>query len=266
MIPLATVLYPAAIGFVIGAISGSFIAAAIYRLPRQLSMLHPVRSFCPACQQNIYWYDNIPLISFLFLRGKCRFCQVRIDRIYPVVELLAVVGSSAMIYYFNDLQTVAWYLILFYLLLAVGFIDARFYIIPNKVLLSGLIPVIIFALLQGPYFFLRQVISGLVALLLLYLVRVWGNHTLKRESLGWGDIKLGAVLAFFLGFQGFLATLFIAACLALLWIGIVGFINSSSTSRQIPLAPFWSVSVVILFFFSAQSDALPFALPFLSKF
>ena len=125
------------IAFVLGSCIGSFLNVVIYRVPREISVGKPKRSFCPSCEKPIPIYLNIPLVSWLMLRGKCRFCGARIAARYFVVELITALFFLAIWIAFPVPQVAAVYWILAALLLAATFIDLEHYIIPDEITIGG---------------------------------------------------------------------------------------------------------------------------------
>src|SRR5512141_2868838 len=122
----------------LGALIGSFLNVCIYRLPRRESIVWP-GSHCPACSKPIAWYDNVPILGYLMLAGRCRACSVSIPLHYPVVESLNTVGYLAMLWFFGPTMVAAVYAILFSALLVVAGTDLSHKIIPNAVTFPGIV-------------------------------------------------------------------------------------------------------------------------------
>ena len=126
--------------FIIGLAIGSFLNVCIYRIPRSdVSIYSPRRSFCPACNQSIKFYDNIPLLSYLILRGKCRHCKAKISVLYPVVELVTAVLFLVMYYNFEITLELMLALVFIVVLIPIFVIDAQHTIIPTVIVWTGLI-------------------------------------------------------------------------------------------------------------------------------
>ena len=121
---------------VLGAVTGSFLNACIHRMPRGVSLLNPKRSFCPACEKTIPWYENLPVVSWVFLRGKCSGCGAPISFRYPLVELLAA-GLFLALWLKFDFPLGPAYFAFVALLLAATFIDFEHFIIPDEITLGG---------------------------------------------------------------------------------------------------------------------------------
>ncbi|MCX8160266.1 MAG: prepilin peptidase [Candidatus Saccharicenans sp.] len=197
---------------VAGLVWGSFLNVVIYRLPRELSLVRPPSS-CTKCERRIKWYDNIPVLSYLVLGGKCRFCGEKISPVYPAVEALTAV-CFVIVYFHNlrffDLQFFA-DCIFVSSLIALGFIDFFHQIIPDHIS----IPVLVLALVYAPFRYdlnLRRALLGAVAgggfLLVVYLVYLLWK---KKEGLGMGDVMMMLMVGAYLGLSRTILTLLLAS-------------------------------------------------------
>ncbi len=196
--------------FLFGLIIGSFINVCIYRLPRNESVVFPPSS-CTKCKNKIRPWDNIPVISFLLLRGKCRFCRTPISSKYPLVELLHGIGFLFIFHEFGLSFQTPIYLLFFSSLVAVIFIDLSHQIIPDVITLPGIVIGVLAASTILPPGLLNSLIGLLLGGGLFYLVAVLSLAILKKEGMGGGDIKLIAMIGAFLGWQAVLLTIFLAA-------------------------------------------------------
>ncbi len=194
--------------FLLGLAIGSFLNVCIYRIPRSdMSIYSPRRSFCPECNQSIKFYDNIPLLSYLFLRGKCRHCKAKISVLYPIVELATAVLFLAMFYQFGQFGKTLEFvhaLIFVSVLIPIFVIDAQHYIIPNVISLTGLIlglGIVCTIAYHGRDFdYLKMRLIGFVAGgLVLWLIAFVGSAILRKKAMGMGDVKLMAIIGLFLG-------------------------------------------------------------------
>jgi leader peptidase (prepilin peptidase)/N-methyltransferase len=205
----------AAIGAMFGALFGSFLNVCIVRLPKDISVVRP-RSRCPRCGAQLAWYDNIPVVSWLVLRGKCRGCQLPISPMYPIVELLvaALWGWMAWRHGFGleGLRGAIFGTIL----IGIAFTDAREYIIPDEFSLGGLVIGLLFAAAGGLAAFQVAALGAAVGFALLWLVGAAGTWVFKEEAMGGGDIKMMAMVGAFVGWQGVLLTVFLGALLGTL--------------------------------------------------
>jgi leader peptidase (prepilin peptidase)/N-methyltransferase len=197
---------------VLGLVWGSFLNVVIYRLPRDQSLLRPPSS-CPKCGRRIKWYDNIPVLSYLLLGGKCRFCGEKISLVYPLVEALTA-GCFVLVYFHNlkflDLQFFADCLFVSFLI-ALGFIDYFHQIIPDHLTIPGLV----LALVYAPFRYdlnLRQALVGAVLgagfLLVVYLVYLLWR---KKEGLGMGDVMMMLLVGAYLGIGRTVLTLLLSS-------------------------------------------------------
>lgn len=232
--------------FLFGTAIGSFLNVLIYRLPIGKSIVKP-GSFCPHCRKPIKWYENIPIISFLLLKGKCSGCRKSISLRYPLVELFTGLIFLCLFIKFDLGVEFFFYLFFFCSLIVISGIDFSHQIIPDIISMPGIIIGIAFQLLNG------NVKLGLVGLFfgggLILLIRVFGGWVYKKEVMGLGDVYLTAMIGAFVGFPFVLVAIFFAALSGSV-MGIL-FIVSTKQNREslIPFGPFLSLggAAVILF-------------------
>jgi leader peptidase (prepilin peptidase) / N-methyltransferase len=224
-----------AAGAVLGALLGSFINVVIYRLPRDLSLVRP-RSKCPHCGAGIAFYDNIPLVSYFVLGGRCRRCRGPISARYPLVEALGAALTAVIVGLApTPLMAVVW--IAFALsLLAVLFIDFDYQIIPDAITLPGIVVGLVAAAF-GPLPFRDSVIGVAVGGGGLLLVAEAYRRIARREGLGLGDVKLMAMVGAFLGWRGALATLILGSLAGSL---VGGALIASRRGTRLTALPFGS--------------------------
>jgi len=240
------------IAFCIGLIAGSFLNVCIYRMPRDLSVVWP-GSRCVACQHSIPWWDNLPLLSFLILRGKCRFCRVPISWRYPLVELLG--GGAVLLavchWGFTPYGIAA--AVLFLSFIIVFFVDVEHQIIPDEISLGGIVAGLLFSSIfplwhQGSTF-LEGFQSSLIGIFagggILILVAMFGSWLFKKEAMGGGDIKLLAAVGAFFGWQGALFTL-VAGSFVGAFFGIA--IKVLKGYDKIPFGPYLVLGTVLYMF------------------
>lgn len=252
--------------FLFGSIVGSFLNVCIFRMPYEGYSLVKPSSHCPLCKSAILWFDNIPLVSFLFLRGRCRFCQERISFQYPLVELLTAFAFLMMYNRYNLSFDFFIYTVFACGLIVVAFIDIRWRIIPDEISVGGTVIGLIFALAKSiPQFnnFPRIPLidslagailggaliygSGLLGNLIIFKLMKKGPIEGETESMGGGDVKLLAMIGSFLGWELALATFFIAPFLGTI-AGI--YVLVCKKSHLIPYGPFLSIAAIISLFFS----------------
>jgi leader peptidase (prepilin peptidase)/N-methyltransferase len=235
--------------FVGGLAVGSFLNVVIYRLPRGKSLLRP-GSACPSCRKPIRFYDNIPVLSFLLLKGRCRHCGEKISWRYPLVELLtATVFTLVVIVHGFSLQSLS-YVLLTAMLIAITFIDLEHFIIPDYITIPGAILGLFLAFFSEHMTILNAVIGLLVGGVSLFLIALLGDKLFKRESMGGGDIKLSALLGAYLGWQQVIFVLVSASFFGAV-IGVVGILLSKQVkkTRLIPFGPFLALGALVAIFF-----------------
>jgi len=202
--------------FIFGVIIGSFLNVCIYRLPLNISIVKP-RSFCPFCEKTIAWYDNVPLISYILLGGKCHGCKKPISFRYFIVELLTALLSVGLFYYFSLSAAFFVYWIFVCSLIAVTFIDIEYQEIPDEIsipgIFAGLILITVFKL-HGSGTYIPSFVNSSLGIIAgggsMFLLGIVGEFIFKKEALGGGDVKLMAMIGAFLGWKLVLLTFFIA--------------------------------------------------------
>ena len=231
--------------FVFGLIMGSFLNVCIYRIPRNKSIVYPPSS-CPACGSKIKWYDNIPILSYIILKGKCRVCNSKISPVYPIVELLAAFYSLLVYLRFGLTIDTVFYLIFGYMLIVASFIDLFHLIIPDRISLGLTVSGLVFGFINHDI--LHSVFGFVFGFVLLYIIAVLGKAIFKKEAMGGGDIKLLGAIGTFVGVKGVLFTLFVASFLgSAVGISLIA-LGEVKLSQRIPFGPYLSVSAAIYLF------------------
>lgn len=199
----------------LGLLLGSFLNVCIVRWPAEQSVVRP-RSRCPQCENLIAWYDNIPVVSWLVLRARCRHCGKAIPWRYPAVELATgVIWAWAAWQYGPSVEMVRAGLF-FTILLGIAMTDAREYIIPDEFSVGGAGLGIVFAFAGGALGWSDALLGAAVGYALLWLIAVAGTRAFGQDAMGGGDIKMMAMVGAFLGWTGVLLTLFLGALLGTL--------------------------------------------------
>ena len=236
---------------IFGLMFGSFLNVVIYRLPRKESLAFPA-SHCPVCGKDVKWYDNVPVLSYMILRGKCRTCKTAISPVYPFVELLVSVMAMWLFYLNGKTLGFVVDIILALILLAAAFIDAKHMIIPDRLNAFGAAAGLILALASGVKVFLFGVMGAVTGIVILMLMYWMGKLFYRREGVGMGDVKLAAVIGIFLGPFWCMITLVLAVFSGGIW-GIVQIIGRRRfAGGQIPFGPFISFGGGMVLFFRAQ--------------
>jgi leader peptidase (prepilin peptidase) / N-methyltransferase len=202
--PTATVVFG-----LFGAIIGSFLNVCIYRLPRGRSVVWPA-SACPGCERQLAWYENIPVIAYLALGGRCRTCGIPISPRYPIVEATTGVLFAAAFWYYGPSALLVSRLVLVCALIVLFAIDLEHHLLPNVITLPGIAVGFAFSLLTEPGW-----ISSVIGILLgggvLYTIAEVYYRVRHEEGLGMGDVKMLAMVGAFLGWKLTLVTLMLAS-------------------------------------------------------
>ncbi|HXG22304.1 MAG TPA: A24 family peptidase [Methylomirabilota bacterium] len=237
--------------FLFGAAIGSFLNVCIYRLPDHESIVLPA-SHCRSCSQVLSWYENVPLLSYLLQRGKCRSCGARFSSRYFWVELLTAFFAIALVYRFGLTVTTIGYFIFLAALVAITFIDLDHQIIPDVISLPGVVVGIVFSLVS-PALTLGESVIGAVAGAGVLLAVFWGYYLVTHEEgLGMGDPKLLAMIGAFLGWRAIGFTLFCASLAGSL-VGVTLMLRRGAGRKMaIPFGPFLAFGAVCYLFFGEQ--------------
>jgi leader peptidase (prepilin peptidase)/N-methyltransferase len=249
-----------ALAFLAGLLIGSFLNVCVFRLPRDLSVMKPARSFCPFCEETIAWYDNIPVLSYILLRAKCRRCGAHIPLRYPVVELSTGAAFGICVKAFGVTPSALKYALFSAIMIALIASDFEERILPDEFTVGGGVLGLIvawfvplrgeFALFVVPYAFGPRWVSVGEALIgaAVSSGSIWFAGWLyekvrHREGLGFGDVKMIFMIGAFLGLPGALLTL-IAASL----VGAVGglvfihFSGKDASTYELPFGSFLGVA------------------------
>ncbi len=227
---------------------GSFLNVCIYRIPRRKSILFP-RSFCPKCGAKISFYDNIPLLSYIILKGRCRNCKGKISLEYPLVEFLTSALLVLVYLRFGLSWDFAARSILILFMILTFFIDLKHKIIPDVLTFPGILLGFLLSFVVKSPSILDSLLGILVGGGMFYLAAVLGELLFKKESLGGGDIKLAMMLGAFLGWQKILLVLLLSAFLGSLIGGMALFLSKDvKETRIIPFGPFLALGAVIAIF------------------
>ncbi len=225
---------------VFGLMFGSFLNVVIYRLPRRESLVYPA-SHCPGCGGAVKWYDNIPVFSYILLRGKCRTCKNPISPFYPLVELSIAFIAMWLFYLHGGTLDFASNFILACILLAAAFIDMKYMIIPDRLNVPGAVIGVIFALLSGFKAVVIGVVGAFTGIAILMVLFWMGKIFFHREGVGMGDVKLAAVIGIFVGPFWCAIALLLAVFSGGVW-GIIQMLFGKKTVQgQIPFGPFISL-------------------------
>nr|BAL54340.1 prepilin peptidase / N-methyltransferase [uncultured Aquificae bacterium] len=229
--------------FVLGCVLGSFYNVLIYRLPRGTSIVKPP-SHCPVCGSKIRWYHNIPVISYLVLRGRCRSCSASISIRYPLVELSS--GLLAILSYIKwgfSFESFVMF-VFFSLLLVLSLIDWDTFLLPDSLNLGGLAFGLITSLFRTDFSLLDSLAGALAGAVPFFLIYVFYVKVRKMEGLGFGDVKLMAFIGSVTGIWGVLYAVFLGSVFGLLYALPIIFKNRN-LSFAVPYGPFLSLGCFV---------------------
>jgi len=246
--------------FVFGLCIGSFLNVVIYRWSKGLSIKKPLFSFCPYCGKTLKWYHNIPLLSYLILKGKCAYCKAPISIIYPLVEILTAVFLLLVYLKFKSLYGWGAFLCFSYFvvfLIPTTFIDLRIKEIPDFLSFGLILGGLIFSLINfNPLLnFGESLLSSLSGIGLLFLINEIYYQFSKRDGMGMGDFKLMGGIGAFLGYKSFYWILVLASFTGILaFLGVYFFYKFKGISKElnlkteIPFGPFLALASLIYLF------------------
>ena len=234
--------------FILGLCIGSFLNVCVYRIPKAKSIVRP-RSFCPDCGKSIKWYDNIPLVSYAILRGRCRNCGKRIPLRYPFGELLTGLVSLLLYWYFGPTGAFAAYWILACILITISLIDLETWEVPDVLSIPGIVAgVILMSVFRlngasnSGWAFLDSVFGMLAGGLMMFLLSVIGEWAFRKEAVGGGDVKLMAMIGAFLGWKLTILAFFAAPFIGS---GVALFMKIKYKAEAVPYAPFLAVGTLV---------------------
>jgi leader peptidase (prepilin peptidase)/N-methyltransferase len=223
--------------FILGLIVGSFSNVCIYRIPRNESIIFPA-SHCPKCRSKIKPVDNIPLLSYILLKGRCRNCKSKISIQYPIVELLTgLIYLIIYLIYGLSIQSLI-YIILSSALIIIAFVDLNEQIVPDVISLPGIVIGFIISFFVPYISFINSALGVFAGGGTILIIGLAGSVIFKKEAMGGGDVKLAAMIGAFLGWRYIIISLFLGFFLGAL-AGIV-LILSKIKSREdvVPFGPF----------------------------
>jgi leader peptidase (prepilin peptidase)/N-methyltransferase len=240
--------------FVFGAVIGSFLNVCIYRIPKEKSVVTPSSS-CPSCGTPIKFYDNIPILSYIILRGRCRNCKAEFSVRYPFVEFINAALYLAVLNSFGDASP--WTLLVYCLfvstLIVIFFIDIDHQIIPNSITLPGMPLALILGSTILPDPFLRDNLLGfrdsaigfLAGSGFFYLTAIFGKAIFKKDAMGGGDIKMMAIVGGLLGWKGVILTTFMGSLLgSIIGVSLI-LMKGREWGSKIPFGPYLALGALV---------------------
>lgn len=237
--------------FLVGLVVGSFLNVCIVRIPEGKNIFWG-RSKCPHCGHVIPWYDNIPLLSFILLRGRCRYCKQKISVLYPVVELITAIVTLALFKKYGVSYSFLYYVVFAYFLIVLGIIDFKTKLLLNRILLPMLIAGLMINVIGQIVPFKDALIGAVLGGAAMWLIAVLGTKIFNKEALGMGDVKLAFVAGFFLGWKHILIALYLGFIFAFVTIIVLWLIYRKDIPKLIPMGPFLAIGFLIYLFYGQE--------------
>lgn len=250
------------LAFLIGMLIGSFLNVCVYRMPRDLSVVAP-RSFCPACEHPIAWFDNIPVLSYALLRGRCRKCRARISLRYPIVELLTGTAFAFAVGLFGVTMPAAKLALFSAILITLIVSDLEERILPDEYTIGGIIAGIaiawwvplfgvinLLAPLETPLQYISVAEAAFSAAFsggVIWFVG-WAYEKIRhREGLGFGDVKMIAMIGAFLGLQGALLTLLFGSLAgSIVGLAYIKLTGKDAATYELPFGSFLGIAAAVV--------------------
>ena len=236
----------------LGGLWGSFANVCIYRLPIEKGVISG-RSYCPKCKKKILWYDNIPLISYFLLNGKCRKCKKKISFQYSLVEFLSIFTFFSIYYFYGITLTTLLLMILSLTFIIIFFIDLKHFIIPNVLTYSMM--TLGFIKSFDPNLdiifpnYINSLVGGIFGYLIIWSIIFFYKQIRKKEGMGLGDAKLLAVIGFWFGWISIPFVIFLSSTIALIYVTPNLLNKSKKLSSQIPFGPHIILATIIFVIF-----------------
>ncbi len=232
----------------LGALWGSFANVCIYRLPNEGNIVSG-RSYCPKCKKKISWFDNIPIISFIYLKAKCRCGDYKIPSQYFVVEILSLLSFTLIYFFFGISLTTLFFWILYLSFIIIFFIDLKHFIIPNVITF----PLMILGFLKSfdpnlSYLFpnfINSLLGGILGYGIIFSIIYFYKQIRKKEGMGLGDAKLFAVIGFWFGWISIPFIIFLSSVIALISVLPSLIKKSKELSSEIPFGPYIIIATLI---------------------
>jgi len=236
---------------ILGLVIGSFLNVCIYRLQKHESISKP-RSHCPNCKHQLKSWENIPVLSYVLLRGKCSNCKVKISVRYPLVEILTAMIFT-IIYNHYEISIETFLLMLFFsIVIILTFIDLDVQLLPNNLLIASILPIIAFIVIDKSNPYLDHIGGAVLLTVIFLLIGYIGKLFYKVDSMGMGDVKYAAVIGLLLGWERGILAIVLAFFSAAIIILIISLYKKMSRKRRIPFGPFLSIGCFIAFFWGTE--------------
>ena len=242
--------------FALGASIGSFINVVIWRMPKNQSIILP-RSYCPKCKRRIILFDNIPLLSFLVLRGRCRYCgqEIKVDYFFTelitaIIFIITYFSKSNIFYELNHLNYILLTWFFFTILIIQFLLDIKYFWLPSTINYLGLIVginlILFYSIIYGNYLYINHIIAGFLGLGIFSFIYLLGNLIYDTEVIGLGDIKLIFMIGIWMGVEPTLLTIYLAFVSAGIVSALLIVINKINKKSKIAFGPFIVISSSII--------------------
>ena len=237
---------------ILGSLWGSFANVCVYRLPLKRGVVKG-RSFCPKCKKKILWYENIPILSYFLLGGKCSKCKKKISTQYLIVEAISIISFLIIYYLFGISLTTILLIILFLSFLIIFFIDLKHYIIPD-ILTFPMMALGFFKSFDpnlSPIFpnYINSLLGGIIGYGIIWLLIIFYKKIRNKEGMGLGDAKLLAVIGFWFGWISIPFVIFLSSVIALIIVIPDLLKKSKKLTSQIPFGPYIIIATIIFIVF-----------------
>ncbi len=235
--------------FIIGLCIGSFLNVLAYRIPQK--MKPNGRSMCPHCNHELKWYELIPVFSYILLKGKCKNCNERISILYPIIEIMTALFYSLLYLTFGFGYEFFLYVFVITIMIIIIRIDYEHKYIPDRLnlslLIAGVVHIVYLSINKIESIF-PNIIGFVVGFLLCYIIRLIGSLVYKKEAMGFGDVKLLAVIGLLLGYKGAIFTFFIGCIIATLIELTLMKLKVKSRDDEIAFGPYLIYASVLFIF------------------
>ena len=236
-------IYIYVIIFILGSVMGSFLNVLAVRLSNNESILWP-SSHCPNCHHKLKWYELIPIVSYIVQKGRCRKCKVRIPISYLVIELVTGVLYAVSYHSFGFSYEYIISLIFISSLIVIIVSDIEYMIILDEVIaISSILIILLELIFFGLNFTVEKIVSGILAFVTMYMIKLIGDKLFKRESMGGGDIKLMFLFGIVIGYALSICDIFLATFIAF---PVAIFILFSRRDNLIPFGPFLAMGAILI--------------------
>jgi leader peptidase (prepilin peptidase) / N-methyltransferase len=251
MVAMNTYLVEQFMVLVAGCCLGSFYNVVVHRLPAKESLVSP-GSHCPHCSHPIAYYDNVPLLSYILLRGKCRYCRAPISARYPLIE--ALTGFLGLLLFRHYGLHPQLFIELFFvsLLIVIAFIDLDTYLIPDVLSISGVVAGFALSFLTPRLTWWDSLLGIFLGGGFLYLIAVGYQFVRHQEGLGGGDIKLLGMIGAFVGWPGVVFTVLAASIMGTAVGGVVMWRTRKGLATMLPFGPFLSAGAIAYIFWGEE--------------